>query len=50
VLGRLATYDGGAFLKNGTIRQMNIGMHELYSPPGSKAAKDYCAAQPLLHA
>lgn len=48
VLARLATYDGGAYLKNGTIRQMNVAIHLGKQHMGTRGLKDYCVALPLL--
>jgi FkbM family methyltransferase len=49
-LGRLAAYDQGNFLRNGTIQQVNVALHEEFARErGALAVVDYCTALPLLH-
>ena len=53
VTKRLSEYDGGAYMRNGTIAQINLSFHKgekgIDVSPGSEKALDFCGALPFLH-
>ena len=50
---RLSEYDGGSYLRNGTIAHINFANHAFEDgidvSPGSEKALDFCGALPFYH-